>query len=361
MLRREHDPEAAWDRDFDRWLAPFLAQLRHKAQRRWCPVYLHGLLAPGERKSIEPMAARVAKGQSQQLHHFVTVSAWDAPAFESLLLEKAAALVGGADAHLIIDDTALVKQGSHSVGVAHQYCGQLGKGTNCQALVSLTLARNEVPVPIALRLYLPKAWTTDRARCEAAGVPEAILFRTKWKIALDEIERVRRAGVVFGDVLADAGYGACREFREGLSAMGLTWAVGISPDQLVYADDTSVELPASTTRTGRPRTLGVPSTPPGKAREVVHALGRAAFHKVRWRRGTKGMLTASFAALRVRIADGPKVLGHRHGPGASAWLVCERRSGGETKFYVTNHPPDTPLQRLASVIKARWSCEQAHQ
>jgi SRSO17 transposase len=157
VLRREHDPEAAWDRDFDRWLAPFLAQLRHKAQRRWCPVYLHGLLAPGERKSIEPMAARVAKGQSQQLHHFVTVSAWDAPAFESLLLEKAAALVGGADAHLIIDDTALVKQGSHSVGVAHQYCGQLGKSTNCQALVSLTLARNEVPVPIALQLYLPKA------------------------------------------------------------------------------------------------------------------------------------------------------------------------------------------------------------
>lgn len=361
MLRREHDPGDPWDGEFERWLAPFLAQLGNKAQRRWCPVYLHGLLAPGERKSIEPIAARVAKGQSQQLHHFVTVSAWDTAVFESLLLEKADALVGGAEAHLIIDDTALVKKGTHSVGVAHQYCGQLGKNANCQALVSLTLARDEVPVPIALRLYLPKAWATDRARCDAAGVPQTIAFRTKWKIALDEIERVRRAGVAFGDVLADAGYGACREFREGLSAMGLTWAVGISPDQLVYPEGTTLDVPASTRRTGRPRTLAAPSAPPRKAREAILALGPAAFHTVSWRKGTKGPLTAAFAALRIRVADGPNVLGHRHGPGASAWLVCERRNGGETKYYLTNHRPDESLLRLASAIKARWSCEQAHQ
>jgi SRSO17 transposase len=230
--------DTQWEAEFERWVQPFLAEFGHAGQRRWAPVYLRGLIAPGERKSVEPMARRQCPGDKEQLHHFVATSTWDTCDHERVLLDKADALVGGRSAHLIVDDTALVKKGMHSVGVAHQYCGQLGKNANCQALVSLTLARDEMPVAVALRLYLPKPWAEDAARRRKCGVPEEIAFRPKWKIALDEIERVVKAGVTFGDVLADAGYGVCIEFRRGLTDLGLRWAVGISPDQLVYAMST---------------------------------------------------------------------------------------------------------------------------
>lgn len=161
-----------WEHAFERWVEPFCGAFRHKAQRRWAPVYLRGLLAPGERKSVEPMAARVAAGEKEQLHHFVATAKWDTEPLEDVLFEKADELVGGPDAHLIIDDTAIPKKGEHSVGVAHQYCGALGKSANCQSLVSLTLARDDIPVPIALRLYLPDSWASDDARRKKAGVPE---------------------------------------------------------------------------------------------------------------------------------------------------------------------------------------------
>jgi SRSO17 transposase len=200
--------EATWEQEFARWLTPFLEALGHKARRHWAPVYLRGLLGPGERKSVQPMAARVAADDHEQLHHFIATSAWDPAPLEAALVREAQRLVGGRDAVLIIDDTALIKQGRHSVGVARQYCGQLGKRANCQTLVSLTLARGEVPVPVALRLYLPEEWTADRARCRQAGVPpERIAYRTKGELALAELDRARAAGARFGAVLADTGYG----------------------------------------------------------------------------------------------------------------------------------------------------------
>src|SRR5262245_23442707 len=131
------EPEARWEAEFDRWVQPFLHEFGHAKQRRWAPIYLRGLIAPGERKSVEPMARRQCPDDKEQLHHFVATSSWRTDPLERVLLERADALVGGQDAHLIIDDTALVKKGDHSVGVAHQYCGQLGKQANCQALVSL--------------------------------------------------------------------------------------------------------------------------------------------------------------------------------------------------------------------------------
>ncbi len=171
--------ETDWQAEFDAWLAPFLARLRRKEQRRWAPVYSQGLLGPGERKSVEPMAARVAPGDVQQLHHFVAASPWATAPLEEELVRQADRLVGGPDAVLVIDDTALVKHGKHSVGVARQYCGELGKRANCQALVSLTLARHEVPVGVALRLFLPAAWAGDAARRAKAGVPGGIPGRPK--------------------------------------------------------------------------------------------------------------------------------------------------------------------------------------
>jgi SRSO17 transposase len=161
-------PAEGWEQELERWLAPFLERLRRKAQRRWAPIYLKGLLLPGERKSVEPMAARVAPGDVQQLHHFVSASPWTVAPLEDELVKAADRLVGGPEAVLIVDDTALVKQGKHSVGVQRQYCGQLGKRANCQALVSLTLASGEVPVPVGLRLFLPERWAGDAERLARA-------------------------------------------------------------------------------------------------------------------------------------------------------------------------------------------------
>jgi SRSO17 transposase len=163
---------ADWERASAAWLAPFLDAVGHKVRRRWAPVSVRGLLGPGERKSVQPLAARVAPPDNDQRHHFISSPAWPTAPLEAVLAREADRLVGGPEAVLIIDDTALPKKGVHSVGVARQYCGALGKTANCQSLVSLTLARNEVPVPLALRLYLPKQWTQDRARCRKAGVPQ---------------------------------------------------------------------------------------------------------------------------------------------------------------------------------------------
>jgi SRSO17 transposase len=349
-----------WEGDLERWLAPFLARLSRQAQRHWAPVYLTGLLLPGERKSVEPMASRVAPGDVQQLHHFVSTSPWATAPLEAELVRQAERLVGGADAVLVIDDTALVKQGRHSVGVQRQYCGQLGKKANCQALVSLTLARGEVPVCVGLRLFLPERWLADPERCRRAGVPDGMAHRPKWRIALDEIDRVVAAGATFGCVLADAEYGKAAEFRQGLSERGRLWAVGVLPTQKVYPADVTL-MPPRRLATGRPKKHPTPSAERVAAADLFEALPRSAFRRLTWRRGTKGPLRAAFAAVRVRVADGPAMAGGQHLPGAEAWLVCELRASGERKYHLTNHPAATPLTALAAVIKRRWVCEQMHQ
>ena len=275
---------------------------------------------------------------------------------------RADRLVGGTDAVLVIDDTALPKKGKHSVGVAPQYATVLGKQANCQTLVSLTLARREVPVPLALRLYLPEVWTEDPARLAKVGVPEpAQRHRSKSEIALAELDRVLGAEVRFGVVLADAAYGSSSGFRHALSERGLTWAVGIPRTQKVYSLEVGLTWPVAPR--GRPRQRPVPDIRPIAAHEM---LGLQRWRTVTWRRGTKGPLRASFAAVRVRVADGiPTRAGersHQHLPSnEEVWLVGERRSTGEHKYYLSNLPTETPLKILAATIKARWLCEQAHQ
>jgi SRSO17 transposase len=263
-----------WASDLDELLRPFRLRFRHIAQQRWVRPYLIGLLGPGERKSVEPMAERVAPGEKEQLHHFVATSKWETGPIEDELLLHADALLGGEDAYLVIDDTGIPKKGEHSVGVAHQYCGQVGKQANSQCMVSVTLARNEQPLPVALRLYLPKEWTDDRERCRKVGVPDEIEFRTKWQIALDEIDRILKRKLRFGVVLADAGYGACSEFRKGLSARGLRWAVGISPEMVMYSASVDVLMPPAQP-TGRPRKHGVPSERALAARAIIDALPKS--------------------------------------------------------------------------------------
>ena len=350
-----------WLERLDVWLAPFLAALPRAEQRRWAPLYVRGLLLPGERKSVEPMAARVAPGNVQQLHHFVSASPWPHERLERVLAEQADRLVGGADAVLVVDDTALVKQGRHSVGVQRQYCGQLGKKANCQALVTLTLARGGVPAPVALRLFLPERWAGDARRRERAGVPPEVAFRPKWRIALDETDRLRAHGVRFGCVLGDAEYGKVALFRHALDERGLLWALGIPPNQKVFPPDVVTATPEPGARGGRPRKRPVPSAPSRPASSLFADPPDAAFRTLSWRTGTKGPLRAAFGAIRVRVADGPEAAGAQHLPGEERWLVCEHRATGERKFHLTSHPADASLDQLAAAIKARWCCEQAHQ
>ena len=348
---------AAFGDDLDRWLTPFLEAMGRSTRRRWGPVYLRGLLGPDGPKSVQPIAIRLGLRGHDQLHHFISSAAWnDAPLWR-VLAEQADGVVGGDDALLVVDDTALPKKGTRSVGVAPQYCGALGKQANCQSLVSLTLARGEVPVPVGLRLFLPKSWTDDPARCAAAGVPEtARTAQTKPEIALDEIDRVRAAGIHFGCVLADAGYGLSAPFRQGLSARGLVWSVGVPRTQKVFTTGVGLLFPRA--GRGKPRQHAVPSE---KARDGADVLAGCRWQRVIWRQGSKGALAARFAAARVRVADGPRSPRHGHLPGEEVWLIGEWRNSGERKYYLSNLPPGTSLRRLAATIKARWICEQAHQ
>src|ERR1700741_542471 len=231
IVRTTRDGEA----ELRGWLEPFLERLGHKARQRMCPLYVAGLIGPGDRKSVQPMAERFAPGDYDQLQHFVGAGCWNAAPLETELLVQADKLVGGNDAILVIDDTAIPKKGKHSVGVAAQYASALGKNANCQTLVSLTLARDEVPVVVALRLFLPESWTSDPARSKCAGVPiEYRTARTKPEMALAEIDRVIVAGVRFGCVVADAGYGLSAPFRQGLTARKLVWGGGIPRHLKVY-------------------------------------------------------------------------------------------------------------------------------
>ena len=350
-----------WHAELRTWLSPFLDRLGHKARRQMCPLYVAGLIGPGDRKSVQPMAERLAPGDYDQLHHFVSAGVWDAAPLETELLIQADRLVGGSGAVLVIDDTAMPKKGQHSVGVAAQYASALGKTANCQTLVSLTLARGEVPVMVALRLFLPENWTNDRQRLKRASVPaEYRLARTKPEIALAEIDRVMAAGVRFGCVLADAGYGLSAPFRQGLTARNLVWAVGIPRHLKVYPVGVQLIWPVATR--GRRRKRSVPDNLSVPAERM---LAEVRWRTLSWRTGTKGKLKARFAAVRIRTADGPPQRiwdkGQQHLPGDEAWLIGEQRVSGEKKYYLANLPAEADLRTLAATIKARWICEQGHQ
>src|SRR5271169_3594992 len=352
---------SGWDAELKAWLRPFIETLGHRTRRRMCPAYVAGLIGPGDRKSVQPMAARDSGVSYDQLHHFIGSGVWDAAPLEAALLIEADKLVGGDEAWLIVDDTALPKKGRHSVGVAPQYASSLGKTANCQSLVSVTLASREVPVMVALRLFLPETWTDDPERMTRARVPkDRQTALTKPEIAIGEIDRVIASGARFGCVLADSGYGSSGPFRQALCERGLLWAVGLSRRQNVYPADVALIFPVA--KAGKPRKYHIPDQPPASA-EALLAGGK--WQRVSWRRGTKGRLTCLFTARRVRVADGHK---HRRlenrmqcMPGDKVWLVGERRSTGEQKYYLSNLPADATIKTLAATIKARWICEQAHQ
>src|SRR5262245_36726292 len=258
--------------------------------------YVTGLCLPGERKSIEPMAARVdprhVRARHQSMHHFIAKAGWDDAAVLRVARETVLAALErhGPVAAWVVDDTGIPKKGQHSVGVARQYCGVLGKQDTCQVAVSVSVAHARASVPVAYRLYLPEAWVKDRRRRRAAGVPETLEFRPKWQIALEQLTHLRTDGVPAAPVVADAGYGVVTAFRDALTAQGLAYAVGISTETSVWGPGRT-PLPAPTYRgVGRPPTLMRRTRrhrPVGGKTRAKH-LPASAWRTGTWRQGTRG-------------------------------------------------------------------------
>ena len=339
--------------------------LAHADREQPFAAYCRGLILPGERKSIEPMAARVrperVSATHQSLHHLVAKAAWSDEALLAAARHQVLPALGPITAW-IIDDTGFPKKGKHSVGVARQYCGQLGKQDNCQVAVSLSVANEQASLPVAYRLYLPQAWADDPTRRHKAGVPQEVTFKTKPEIALEQIRDALKQGVSPGVVLADAGYGADMDFQEGLLGLDLAYVVGIQPNTSLWPPGTG-PLPAKPwSGRGRPptRLRRQARHEPVAAEELARSLSAEAWQTVTWREGTKGTLTSRLAALRVRP-------GHRDydrsEPWPELWLLAEWPESEEevTKYWLANLPADTPLPRLVGLTKLRWRIERDYQ
>src|ERR1700686_3250870 len=273
--------------------------------------YCVGLVMPGERKSVEPMAAMTAPervaAQHQSLLHFVGKSEWS----DEKVLSKVREMVlpemerHGPIEAWIIDDTGYPKKGRHSVGVARQYCGQLGKQENSQAAVSLSIANHHASLPVRYQLYLPQDWANDDARRRKAGVPKEIGFKTKPEIALDQIRLALEAGLPRGAVLVDAGYGNNTELRSEIGALGLTYVAGILPNTTVWAPGTKPLPPRRWSGHGRrPTRPRQGKHKPVPAKELALGLPRRAWRMIGWREGTNERLSSRFARVRVRAAHG---------------------------------------------------------
>lgn len=327
--------------------------------------YCTGLLLPGERKSVEPMAARMSPQRTaathQSLLHFVGQSPWDEKALLRAVREAVVPVMTERRPieAWIVDDTGFPKKGEHSVGVGRQYCGQLGKQDNCQVAVSLSLATCEASLPLAWQLYLPEAWATDRARRKTAKVPETIGFQTKAEIALGQIKEALAEGVAPGVVLADVGYGNTSAFRDGLAELGLVFVVGVSRTATVWRPGMTPAVPPASGQGRPPRRLrrGGDDAPVAQVAALAAALPAEAWQVVSWREGTGEALASRFAAVRVRPAQGDH---RRSAPRPEHWLLAEwpKDEAEPTKFWVSNLPANTAIERLVFLAKLRWLIER---
>jgi SRSO17 transposase len=328
--------------------------------------YCLGLLMPCERKSVEPLAAVTAPertaAQHQSLLHFVGQGPWSD---EAVLGKVRQMVLPAIERHgpieaWIIDDTGFPKKGTHSVGVARQYCGQLGKQDNCQIAVSLSLANAHASLPVAYRLYLPQDWASDAARRAKAGVPHDVAFKTKPEIARDQIGAACAAGLPRGVVLMDAGYGANSDLRTAVTDLELTYVAGILSNTTVWAPGTGPLPPkAWTPGRGRPtkRLRRDAGHQPLKVKELAFSLPARAWRRITWREGTNGALTSRFARLRVRVARRDF---DRSEPWPEEWLLIEWPKGEQepTKYWLSTLPEDIGLARLVDVAKLRWRIER---
>ena len=353
--------------EFEGYLAHLCEALGHVDRNISLKDYCRGLMLPIQRKSIEPLAAHTdplhVAAKHQSLHHFVAKSDWSDAAVLSRVRDWVLPVLGvDSGCYWIIDDTGFPKKGKHSVGVARQYCGQLGKQDNCQVAVSLSLASEQGSLPIAYQLYLPKDWACDPVRRKAAGVPEDIEFATKPDIALAQMRCAIATGVPVGVVLADAGYGDETAFRDGITELGMRYAVGIRPATTVWAPGTAPLPPKPWSGRGiRPTRLRrEPGHEPIAVKALAMQLPTEAYRSVTWREGSNTELSSRFAAVRVRPA-------HRDYLSAQLrpeeWLLIEWPEGESepAKYFLSTGPSDATPEQLVFVTKMRWRIERDYQ
>lgn len=355
--------------EFERYLEHLNEGLGHADRRAGLKGYCAGLMAPLKRKSVEPMAAHVepgnARAKHQSLHHFVSQAAWS----DEEMLKRVAQWVVprmdfSAGGWWVVDDTGFPKQGRHSVGVARQYCGMLGKQDSCQVAVSVSLACEKASLPVAWRLYMPQEWIDDEERRKKAAVPQDVEFATKPSIALAQIKRLMDEGAPRYCVLADAGYGVDTAFREGLSELGLSYAVGVTASVTVWPPGHE-PLPAKPYsgrgRTGERLRIGdEPEQRPRSVKEVAFALEPTAWQDVTWRDGTNFTLCSRFARVRVRSAHRTE---KRSQLPPEQWLLIEWPQGHKEplKYWLSTLPEDLALKRMVFEAKMRWRIERDYQ
>ena len=352
------------DRELTTFVDTLTADFGRPERRAAMGHYITGLLLDGERKSIEPIAARLVdrsdqiQAMRQRLQQCVVVSPWDAGDLFTRLARTLDRELPEVTA-LVIDDTGFPKKGRHSVGVARQYSGTLGRTDNCQIATSLHLAGERGSGCIGMRLYLPETWSLDRARCRAAGVPDTVTFAPKWPHALDLLDAVMAAGVRRHVVLGDAAFGEVTAFRDALTARGLSYVLRVPSNLVAWPPGTRFLVPARRGATGRPRSTLRPTTPTTPL--TLAAVAATLRHRrVTWREGSRGRQASRFAAGRVHLA-------HRHaegaGPSAEVWLLSEwpRGEAAPTKYYLSSLPATTPLRTLVRFGKLRWRIERDYQ
>ena len=354
------------DGRFSAYVEGLVSVIGHADRAKPLRDYCVGLLMPGDRKSVEPMAAVTAPqrtaAQHQSLLHFVGEGRWSD---ERVLAKVRQMVVPAIERHgpieaWIIDDTGFPKKGKHSVGVARQYCGQLGKQDNCQVAVSLSLANADGSLPVAYRLYLPQSWASDADRRKKAGVPQEIGFQTKPEIALDQIRAAHAAGLPHGTVLMDAGYGPHIDLRTAVTALGLPYVAGILSNTAVWAPGTG-PLPPKLYTPGR----GSPTKRlrrdaehrPVSVKDLAFSLPARAWRMITWREGTNEPLRSRFVRLRIRIAHRDF---DRSEPWPEEWLLIEwpKEEKEPTKYWLSTLPKTIGFARLVDRAKLRWRIER---
>jgi SRSO17 transposase len=349
----------ALDQRLTAFLEDLLAPLGRKERRHWARVYVQGLLLDGERKSIEPMATRIPGADVQALRQFVGQSPWAVEAVQRQLARKVVDLLSDPEVW-ILDETSFPKAGDHSVGVARQYCGALGKVANCQVAVTLHWSSAEASCPLGWRLYLPQAWIEDKERARQVKLPEGVVYRSQAELALDLIDQMLSWEVPRLPVVADSAYGTSFEFREQLRRRGLSYVVAVEPRTVIWKEDPKgIPVPPSAP-TGRPRRyppLALTPAPQDLA-TVARQLPAAAWKKVTWRAGSRGPQRSRFAPLKVWAAHGWRA--QRHPERVAEWLLIEWPEGetAPTKYWLAHWDGDRPgLRRMARIAHARWRIE----
>ena len=356
---------ASLETRFEQYCEGMVAALGHADRAAPAKWYLQGLMLPGGRKSVEPMAARLhpqdVRSAHQSMHHLVSTSEWSDRSLLAAVAQKVLPALtrhGKEPCFWIIDDTGFPKKGTHSVGVARQYCGQTGKTDNCRVAVSLSLATGLGSLPLSYQLYLPAEWADNPERRKAAGIPEGTGFSTKNQMAAAQIRAALAAGVPRGVILGDAAYGDDSELRDGLTERGLAYALGVRPQTAVWWGTHQPATPPPPSSRGRPRVRVQRDAAhqPINVRDVAKTLPAGAFCTVTWRPGTAEALSGRFARVRV-------VAAHENRARSAEWLIIEWPCGEPepTRYWLSTLAEDLSFEALVDAIKGRWRIERDYQ